>query len=189
MRAGRQKQTNKRFWGAGTRRTTPRSPALRSLPPQICVPTGYFTFWVILSITWGLLATVVSTVLPLWEARESIWLITKNLFTCAAPTPDEEHDGTTVVPGDFAKQVRARGGGQAWRLWGCRDVDAAALQCARAADARRPRLDPPPFAGLPRPLVRQPQGPRHRPLCGRGQQGLRLSATRATRRWLAPAKA
>jgi hypothetical protein len=66
---------------------------------------GYFTFWVILSITWGLLATIVSTVLPLWESRDSLWNVIKNVFTCAAPTPEEEMDGT-AEPGDFARQVR-----------------------------------------------------------------------------------
>ena len=42
---------------------------------------GYFTFWVILSITWGLLATIVSTLLPLWESRDSLINVTKNVLT------------------------------------------------------------------------------------------------------------
>ncbi|KAL4858304.1 Urea-proton symporter DUR3 [Chlorella vulgaris] len=77
--------------------------------PLLALPAGvfskgYFTFWVILSITWGLLATIVSTVLPLWESRDSLWNVIKNVFTCAAPTPEEEMDGT-AEPGDFARQA------------------------------------------------------------------------------------
>ncbi len=109
------------------------------------------SFWVILAITWGLIATVVSTTMPLWEARESLWTsecpaacgrlhggghihpcvirtgtssaaapssrliqnplsqlplpaVTRNLFTCAAPTPEEETKGE-AQPGDFAQQM------------------------------------------------------------------------------------
>ena len=62
------------------------------------------SFWVILSITWGLLATIVSTVLPLWEARESLWTVTRNLFTCSTPTAEEDAAGE-AVPGEFGKQV------------------------------------------------------------------------------------
>ncbi|KAI7838882.1 hypothetical protein COHA_007348 [Chlorella ohadii] len=77
--------------------------------PLLALPAGvfskgYFTFWVILAITWGLIATVVSTTMPLWEARESLWTITRNLFTCAAPTPEEETKGE-AQPGDFAQQM------------------------------------------------------------------------------------
>lgn len=58
----------------------------------------------ILSITWGLLATIVSTTLPLWEARESLWTVLRNLVTCSTPTYDDEVKGE-AVPGDFGKQV------------------------------------------------------------------------------------
>jgi hypothetical protein len=65
---------------------------------------GYFSFWVILSITWGLLATIVSTFLPLWESRDTLWTVTKNVFTCTVPTAEEEVTGK-AEPGDFARQV------------------------------------------------------------------------------------
>ena len=44
--------------------------ASRSLAAPCC---AFIRRRVILSITWGLLATIVSTTLPLWEARESLW--------------------------------------------------------------------------------------------------------------------
>ncbi|KAL4418865.1 hypothetical protein ABPG77_002621 [Micractinium sp. CCAP 211/92] len=77
--------------------------------PLLALPAGvfskgYFTFWVVLSITWGLLATIVSTTLPLWEARESLMTILKNLVTCSTPTQEEEMSGV-AQPGDFGKQV------------------------------------------------------------------------------------
>lgn len=77
--------------------------------PLLALPAGvfskgYFTFWVVLSITWGLLATIVSTTLPLWESRESIMTVARNLFTCSAPTPEEEASGQ-AIPGDFARQA------------------------------------------------------------------------------------
>jgi len=76
---------------------------LLALPAKV-FSKGYFTFWVALSITWGLIATIVSTSLPLWEARESLWTITRNLFTCSTPTKEEEMSGE-AVPGEFGKQV------------------------------------------------------------------------------------
>lgn len=41
--------------------------------PVVLLPPCECRFWVVLAITWGLIATVVSTALPLWEARESLW--------------------------------------------------------------------------------------------------------------------
>ena len=77
--------------------------------PLLALPAGvfsksYFTFWVILSITWGLLATIVSTVLPLWEARASLATVISNLFSCSTPTMEDEATGV-AIPGDFGKQV------------------------------------------------------------------------------------
>jgi urea-proton symporter len=63
--------------------------------PLLALPAGvfskgYFTFWVILSIIWGLLATIVGIVLPFWESRDAIAHIVKGLATCSpsvqAPT-------------------------------------------------------------------------------------------------------
>ena len=36
------------------------------------LPAGYFTFWVILSMTWGLIAAVIATLLPIWESRAAL---------------------------------------------------------------------------------------------------------------------
>ncbi|KAL3150999.1 hypothetical protein ABBQ38_012872 [Trebouxia sp. C0009 RCD-2024] len=40
---------------------------------------GYFTFWVILSLIWGLIATVIATLLPIWESREALVNVFKHL--------------------------------------------------------------------------------------------------------------
>merc|ERR1711990_1432808 len=46
-------------------------------------PEGYFTFWVIIALAWGLLATVVIIVLPLYESREVLGNVIKGLLTGA----------------------------------------------------------------------------------------------------------
>ena len=46
---------------------------------------GYFTFWVILSLIWGLVGTAIACILPFWESRESLKAIFKGLF-CGGPT-------------------------------------------------------------------------------------------------------
>lgn len=74
-------------------------PALALIPGVFS--KSYFTFWVILSITWGMLATVVSTFLPLIESWSSISTVLVNLFSCSSPA----EDAATAVPGDFAKQA------------------------------------------------------------------------------------
>ena len=33
------------------------------------VSVGYFYWWVIVSISWGLIASVIAIVLPVWEVR------------------------------------------------------------------------------------------------------------------------
>ncbi len=40
------------------------------------VRAGYFTFWIVLAITWGLIASFICIVLPLWEAKDDLWMIT-----------------------------------------------------------------------------------------------------------------
>ncbi|KAL6748794.1 urea active transporter [Haematococcus lacustris] len=49
---------------------------LLALPAKV-FSRGYWTFWVILAIVWGLLASLVCILLPLWEAREGMWAVTK----------------------------------------------------------------------------------------------------------------
>ncbi|GAB4814949.1 hypothetical protein N2152v2_001995 [Parachlorella kessleri] len=58
--------------------------------PLLALPAGvfskgYFTFWVVISIIWGFIATVIGTVLPLWEARVTLKTIIVNFVTCTAP--------------------------------------------------------------------------------------------------------
>eukprot|EP00188_Purpureofilum_apyrenoidigerum_P001408 Plantae.Rhodophyta-Purpureofilum_apyrenoidigerum.ctg17704.p1 GENE.Plantae.Rhodophyta-Purpureofilum_apyrenoidigerum.ctg17704~~Plantae.Rhodophyta-Purpureofilum_apyrenoidigerum.ctg17704.p1 ORF type:complete len:713 (+),score=132.63 Plantae.Rhodophyta-Purpureofilum_apyrenoidigerum.ctg17704:1103-3241(+) len=47
-------------------------PVLTLPGPVRVFPKGYWTFWVALSIIWGLLATIVMVVLPVWESRGAI---------------------------------------------------------------------------------------------------------------------
>lgn len=49
--------------------------------PAFAFSEGYFTFWVILSIIWGVVATIVCICLPLYEGREGIYSSLRGLFT------------------------------------------------------------------------------------------------------------
>ena len=53
--------------------------------------TGYFTFWVILSLIWGLIATVVATLLPIWESRDALINMFKHLAGKGGPLPSKLH--------------------------------------------------------------------------------------------------
>ena len=46
---------------------------------------GYFTFWVILSLIWGLVATVIATLLPIWESREGLISMCKYMVGKGGP--------------------------------------------------------------------------------------------------------
>lgn len=50
---------------------------------------GYFTFWVIISMIWGFTATIVATVLPLYEARIHLTKVIINTFTCNIPPAED----------------------------------------------------------------------------------------------------
>lgn len=77
---------------------------------------GYFTFWVVLSLIWGLVATVIATLLPIWESREALINVCKHLVgkgqdpPTAHPTYDSQADlklgqvptGTTTTKDDSA---------------------------------------------------------------------------------------
>ena len=52
---------------------------------------GYFTFWVVLSLIWGLIATVIATLLPIWESREALINMCKHLVGKGGPTPSKAH--------------------------------------------------------------------------------------------------
>ncbi len=49
---------------------------LLALPAKI-FPLPYFTMWIVIAIVWGLLASACCIVLPIWEAKDEIWGITK----------------------------------------------------------------------------------------------------------------
>ena len=74
--------------------------------PLLTLPAGvfsksYFTFGVILSILWALLATAIGVLLPFWESREAIVSICKGLF-CGG---GREQPGLTSYPApSFGKQ-------------------------------------------------------------------------------------
>lgn len=91
---------------------------------------GYFTFWVILSITWGIIATLIGmwieewmtkkgyvasacpltrgvclpiagTFLPIWEARRTIASVCSNMVHCTKADTD--------VPADISRSVVSKG--------------------------------------------------------------------------------
>lgn len=65
---------------------------LLTLPAKV-FSQGYFTFWVILSITWGIIGTVVGITLPFIESREAIAAIAKGIF-CGAPASGDSTEVT-----------------------------------------------------------------------------------------------
>mmetsp|Transcript_8216 Transcript_8216/g.11087 ORF Transcript_8216/g.11087 Transcript_8216/m.11087 type:complete len:684 (+) Transcript_8216:550-2601(+) len=53
--------------------------------PVLSIPAGvfskgYFAMWVIISIVWGLVGTLVIVLLPLWESQEAILCVIRGLF-------------------------------------------------------------------------------------------------------------
>ena len=60
---------------------------------------GYFTFWVILSLIWGLAATIAGFSVPIWESRVTMLRILKGLITLS---PSEE------PPRDFGQDILAQ---------------------------------------------------------------------------------
>lgn len=70
---------------------------LLTLPAGV-FSVGYFTFWVILSLIWGLAATIAGFSVPLWESRDTLWGILKGLATLS-PTDD---------PTNFDKDILAQ---------------------------------------------------------------------------------
>lgn len=69
-------------WGVGLALVLVVAWPLLTLPAGV-FSKGYFTFWVILSIVWGLIATLAMVLLPLWDSRASILAI----LSCGAITP------------------------------------------------------------------------------------------------------
>ncbi|KAK9845983.1 hypothetical protein WJX81_007616 [Elliptochloris bilobata] len=65
----------------------------------------YFYFWVIVSIVWGLIATAICTILPIWESRGGLWTVTKNMVMCR-PAVDEK--AVAELKADLEKPHMAR---------------------------------------------------------------------------------
>lgn len=73
---------------------------LLALPAKV-FSKGYFTFWVVLSFIWGLMATIAMVLLPIWEARKSlaglVAMITKtgqnNAEDTSSPSTEEAGGG------------------------------------------------------------------------------------------------
>eukprot|EP00803_Ostreobium_quekettii_P003267 evm.model.scf_1162.4 EVM.evm.TU.scf_1162.4 scf_1162:26896-29628(+) len=61
--------------------------------PVLSLPTkvfseSYFTFWVLVSIIWGLVATVVIIALPIFESLGQIIKVTRNVWACKSDRKD-----------------------------------------------------------------------------------------------------
>lgn len=54
--------------------------------PAMDFSKGYFTFWVVISMIWGIVGTVVIVLLPLYEAREGINTVMTNILTGKSPS-------------------------------------------------------------------------------------------------------
>ena len=59
---------------------------------------GYFTFWVVLSLIWGLVATVIATLLPIWESREALVSICKYMVGKGGSHPPKAHPAFDSQP-------------------------------------------------------------------------------------------
>lgn len=59
---------------------------------------GYFTFWVVLSLIWGLVATVIATLLPIWESREALISMCKYLVGKGGPPLSKAHPAFDSQP-------------------------------------------------------------------------------------------
>lgn len=71
--------------------------------PVLALPAGvfskgYFTFWTVISLVWGLLATVAMIFLPIWEARVAILTTAKNVATGNRVTINTELEYSNVDP-------------------------------------------------------------------------------------------
>lgn len=64
---------------------------------------GYFTFWAVIAIVWGLVATVLMIVWPIAENITPIMRTMKNLFSGNRVTLAEFQD-VTVRPEDMSKK-------------------------------------------------------------------------------------
>jgi len=68
-----------------------------ALPAKV-FSQGYFTFWVIIALIWGISAAIVIIVLPLYEAKDQLTRIIRNIVACRSflHAPDLNRLGSTV---------------------------------------------------------------------------------------------
>ncbi|EIE20547.1 urea active transporter-like protein [Coccomyxa subellipsoidea C-169] len=93
-------------WGGGTAFILIVAWPCLTLPAKV-FSQGYFTFWVILSIVWGLIATFLATFLPLWESRAVLIAVLSALVSCKRADPKDMEEfgkfagkpGVPRVPG------------------------------------------------------------------------------------------
>lgn len=57
---------------------------LLALPARV-FSKSYFTFWTLIAIIWGFVATIIATVLPIWEAKDHLFKVVKNTLTWNIP--------------------------------------------------------------------------------------------------------
>ena len=72
-------------------------------------PAGYFTFWVILSLIWGLVATVIATLLPIWEARASLISMCMHLVGRGGDVGPKDHPPLNYPGPEQFKEVQLHG--------------------------------------------------------------------------------
>lgn len=72
---------------------------LLALPAKI-FPQPYFTMWIVIAIIWGLIASFICIVLPIWEAKAGISNVIISFITCkpAVPPLDSTPDGSVADP-------------------------------------------------------------------------------------------
>eukprot|EP00168_Porphyra_purpurea_P013937 TRINITY_DN392_c0_g2_i1.p2 TRINITY_DN392_c0_g2~~TRINITY_DN392_c0_g2_i1.p2 ORF type:complete len:319 (+),score=149.95 TRINITY_DN392_c0_g2_i1:52-957(+) len=96
-------------WGIGLALVLVVAWPLLTLPAGV-FSKGYFTWWVILSIIWGLMATGAMVLLPVWESRAAILAVLTfgKVKPAAAPTKtleDPADDGSSDSHRDEASEA------------------------------------------------------------------------------------
>mmetsp|Transcript_1476 Transcript_1476/g.3770 ORF Transcript_1476/g.3770 Transcript_1476/m.3770 type:complete len:296 (+) Transcript_1476:2-889(+) len=70
--------------------------------PVLSTPAGvftkdYFSFWVFIAILWGITASFVIIVLPIYESRESIYMVCDGIFGTHLHAPMAQAEATKLV--------------------------------------------------------------------------------------------
>lgn len=93
-------------WGIGLALVLVVAWPLLALPAGV-FSKGYFTFWVVLSIIWGLMATGAMVLLPVWESRSAILGVISLGKIVPAPEPkslEESVELADSVDGDSTNE-------------------------------------------------------------------------------------